>query len=272
MNDSQLRELERRWQAYGAIEDYVRFQAERVRLGDLTPRPTRRLVGAVLALNELYRETGGVLDFGIFNSVVEPSFESHRHAILKMFDCLIEEKEQYIEETCARFGYEPNQFGRIRIDRRDFNCKRITLRQFLGWEYDSSRECLALRGNYSDNLNEYFTAPYNENDANCLCDYSTLRGQWDPALDLEEMPGIAYAFSYPPYGMGKTSNQDLNTLFHGICYVLFGGLSPELEILCWETNWSNYFEAGREWWGEYLWTVHRPGESTIAVIAGSSTD
>ena len=49
-------------------------------------------------------------------------------------------------------------------------------------------------------------------------------------------------------------------------------ISDDLDIWRWETDWTNYFEAGREWWGEYLWTVHRPGSGRVAVIAGSSTD
>jgi hypothetical protein len=257
----------------GTVEDFVRFHAERLRLGELTPERTERLSGTALALNTLYQEAGGVLEFSHVACDPPLNAESHQQAVLTTFERLVEENGRNIQATSAKYGDDLDAFFRLRIDRRSFDGRWITLREFLGWHYDMDRDCLALSGVDPDHLNDLFLAPYVEN-ADGLCNYSSLAQQWDPDLDLEGQNGFAYAFSNPPYGMQSAAggNQHVNMLFRAMCWVHFGGLSRDLEIMRWETDWTNYFESGREWWGEYLWTLNRPGQRAIVVIAGSSTD
>ena len=40
----------------------------------------------------------------------------------------------------------------------------------------------------------------------------------------------------------------------------------------WGTDWSNYFDAGKEGWGTFFWTIRRPGSDFITVIGASTTD
>ncbi|MDF1660714.1 MAG: hypothetical protein P1V97_03025 [Planctomycetota bacterium] len=257
MGDSRLSKLKRRWKLTGDIADYVLYQGERLRIGEIKGYADGRLGGPALALDALYQEADGVLDFGLFESRSDASVDDHRQEIFQLFEVL---REEWSRSSSA---FE------MRIDRRDFSGERISLREFLGWHYDSEQDCLVLRSRNSAHLNEYFTRPYLIN-ATCLTDYSILEDQWDARLEIGE--GFAYALSNPPYNMRYSDPCEFNTLFQGLCFALFGGLSEELIIYRWDTNWSNYFDAGREWWGTFLWTIQRPGSSSISVIAGSTTD
>jgi hypothetical protein len=45
-----------------------------------------------------------------------------------------------------------------------------------------------------------------------------------------------------------------------------------LKIISWSDNWSNYFEAGKEWWGTFCWTILDERSNVVTFIAASSTD
>ena len=267
MGDGRQRELLRRWQASGNIEDYLNYQTARTRLGEFKVERTKRLPSEAWLLNSLYRHLGGVLDFGMISCSKNPTMEDQRQAILAVFNLLIEEQEEYSRILKKKPVPWMGEIWKIQIDSHDIQGEGISLREFLGWQYDSIRQSLVLAGAFQAGL---FTAPYDENDPDCLCDYSTLEDQWDSSLEIEN--GFAYAFAEPPYSMFRKTNQELNDLFRGFCYVLFGGLSEDLNIVRWGTDWTNYFEAGRDWWGDFLWTVHRPDSSRLTVIAGSASD
>jgi len=66
--------------------------------------------------------------------------------------------------------------------------------------------------------------------------------------------------------------EEISRLFTEINNELFGGLSEDLEIYEWSTEWSNYFEEGNDWWGSYLWTVHNRETNTWVAIGASETD
>ena len=84
--------------------------------------------------------------------------------------------------------------------------------------------------------------------------------------------GYEEVFFDPVYGCSDEQRKQLKELFPKINEVLFGGLFLPLQIFSWSTDWSNYFDAGKEWWGAYLWTIHRPGSKQIAWIGASATD
>lgn len=63
-----------------------------------------------------------------------------------------------------------------------------------------------------------------------------------------------YAFTDPPYGMGCSDEKEKLTICSQTMTRLFGDLS-DFTIRKWSTDWSNYFDAGNEWWGAYLWTL-----------------
>ncbi len=83
--------------------------------------------------------------------------------------------------------------------------------------------------------------------------------------------GFLYAFSDPPYGLGLNPTE-AQRIFDAIIDGLFGGFRDDLEILRWSNDWSNYFDAGHEWWGAFWWTIHDPSRKTLIAVAASASD
>jgi hypothetical protein len=93
----------------------------------------------------------------------------------------------------------------------------------------------------------------------------------DRAWSIPSIDGYKTAFFHPPYGLHGSPSEKAE-LFDGINHYVLGAMPGGAEFFSWSTNWSNYFEAGHEWWGAYYWTI-RPAESNaIVVVAASSTD
>lgn len=83
--------------------------------------------------------------------------------------------------------------------------------------------------------------------------------------------GYAKCYIEQPYGL-SAKNEVINQLFFDLNEVLFYDFKYPVYIYLWDENCSNYFEAGKEWWGAYLWTVLIKDRKEIVVILASSTD
>ena len=83
--------------------------------------------------------------------------------------------------------------------------------------------------------------------------------------------GYAFAFGAPPYNLLIPADER-NSLFAEMNAAAFGSLNAGLEIYRWSDEVSNYFTAGRDWWGCYFWTVYNPKTNLIVGIAGSTSD
>ena len=44
------------------------------------------------------------------------------------------------------------------------------------------------------------------------------------------------------------------------------------EVYRWNDEFSNYFDAGKEWWGTGLWSVYDYFDRTMVIIGASLTD
>lgn len=75
------------------------------------------------------------------------------------------------------------------------------------------------------------------------------------------------AFLFPPHGNGLTDRD-----FARVNTTLFPNGTDELEIYEWDTDWSDYFSDGREWWGTLCLTVYDGTLRRFAVITASATD
>lgn len=85
---------------------------------------------------------------------------------------------------------------------------------------------------------------------------------------------FGYAFAHPPYGLSATQSE-VQALFDKITdivlprhtpHVIWDWTSPDLPKV------SNFFDAGMEWWGVFLFTVYVPEQRRLSVIVGSTTD
>ncbi|MGF7150494.1 hypothetical protein FHS96_004152 [Sphingomonas zeicaulis] len=85
---------------------------------------------------------------------------------------------------------------------------------------------------------------------------------------------LAYAFAITPYGL-RASPGEIQSLFDDLRPAILPAHS-EATILDWSSPrlpevWD-YFEAGMEWWGVFLFSIHIPETRRLTIIAGSDTD
>ena len=76
-----------------------------------------------------------------------------------------------------------------------------------------------------------------------------------------------YAFWETPHTSGYGPDE-----FRRVNSVLFPEGTEELEVYEWTTDWSNYFEAGHEWWGTACWSVYDRRLNRYVVIMAETTD
>lgn len=76
-----------------------------------------------------------------------------------------------------------------------------------------------------------------------------------------------YAFIDPPHGSDYTGD-DLLKVFAA----MFPRGRDALEMLEWSTDWSDYFDAGHEWWGASCWSIYDRKLERFIVIMASDTD
>jgi hypothetical protein len=69
--------------------------------------------------------------------------------------------------------------------------------------------------------------------------------------------GYRQAFLAPPHSLHRLTGS-AEELYAEVNRALFGDLDSVTEIFSWSTDWSNYFDAGYEWWGAFLWTLRLP--------------
>lgn len=88
-----------------------------------------------------------------------------------------------------------------------------------------------------------------------------------------------YAFVEPPYGTGPVVRNGKMVRkeygredFEIINRALFPGGTHELEIYEWSTDWSNYFDAGQEWWGTICYSIYDKMMNRYTVLMASETD
>ena len=87
----------------------------------------------------------------------------------------------------------------------------------------------------------------------------------DP-LKGEQIP-YWYAFWETPHPSGYGPDE-----FRKVNSVLFPEGTDELEVYEWTTDWSDYFDDGREWWGTACWSVYDKHLNRYIVIMAATTD
>ena len=75
------------------------------------------------------------------------------------------------------------------------------------------------------------------------------------------------AFLHPPHKTGYDGRD-----FVRVNAALFPNGTDALAVYEWDTDWSDYFDEGREWWGALCLTVYDETLGRFAVIMASATD
>jgi hypothetical protein len=89
-----------------------------------------------------------------------------------------------------------------------------------------------------------------------------------PVHAVPDLLDFTFALCCPPYSLGL-SPEALERLFLELVQHVLGDPDDDTEIWRWQTEWSEYFDAGRDWWGTGLWTVDMD-DSVVVVLASAS--
>ena len=196
------------------------------------------------ALLAKYSQIGGVLDFIFLEPDADgPPEQLHRAAALAGIMVIDRHLEEFaISQTSSEFLQ--STFFRVHCDEAKLSGEQISFSRFWG----------------SDDIEpKLITMTPNE------------------AWSIPEVDGYKTAFFHPPHGLGPFASLvvDANeqmALFDRINKHILGDAPAQAEIFSWSTDWSNYFEAGLEWWGAFYWTIRPAGSRRFVVIGASATD
>ncbi|CAM1339983.1 hypothetical protein [Tenacibaculum amylolyticum] len=84
--------------------------------------------------------------------------------------------------------------------------------------------------------------------------------------------GLGYAFFHTPYTLRfRDTVKEEGDFFFEFFSELLGNFNF-LEIYEWSTAFSSYFDLGKEWWGEFYWTVYSYEKNQFIGIIASTTD
>lgn len=197
---------------------------------------TMQEISPIPGLSELlveYRQRGGVLDYVFLQSEKEmPVPELHRAAALAGMAAIDQRLERWaISQASGQYSIEI--FYRVTWDEGRLIGQQISSDEF-GGSADQAPGWLPSGSNWIPNVDGYKTA-----------------------------------FLYPPYPL-RGSDQENQQLFANINAFTLGPDPQVCEIFSWGTDWSNYFDAGKEWWGAFFWTL-RQSESDVFIVIGAST-
>jgi hypothetical protein len=146
----------------------------------------------------------------------------------------------------------------------------IDRRMFFGDWYDMDRRTLKRigRGEY-EGLGEVEDPTYAEIEGRKQV------GWWAGAVPKIGEGNYAYAFAEPVYSLSSSYTRT-QELFHEINAHFLSEEFPREIITDWSSpelrNLSEYFHAGLEYWGVFLFTVYDPETRRLTVISASTTD
>lgn len=191
------------------------------------------------AYKRIEKLCGSVLDYVILEG--NDSYlgeESHKQAAIEAMKVIAKRWDDYAFDSIKNDPYCS------KFERKDFPIININEDKIHGTLYSSE---------------QFFAKPVDSY-------YIDKPKRKSRSWSAEQYSSYAYSFLEPPYGNALLLKdwEDLNN-------ILFQN-KDKLIIYNWNTEWTNYFESGLEWWGAYYWTVYDNKLSTFVVIGASSTD
>ena len=166
-------------------------------------------------LLQRFEQQGGVLDYVSFEDDGEsPGEQAHRAAAIAGIEAIDRRLEQWAIRH-ASDEYPIEKFFRLRWEEAKLKGQRVSLSAFWGTD-------------------DVVPKPFG-----------------DRSWLLPEKDGYKTVFFHPPYGLRGTSHEN-ELLFAGINRIVLGDKPEFVEIFSWSTDWSNYFDAGHDWWGAFL--------------------
>ena len=168
--------------------------------------------------------------------------KSHREALRCVFDWLV--KQSIEDKESARIMFGDHVADKLRTLAYDIDKAQPSPLAPLVFFYCPN----IVKTDYYGNV--CYDAEWVPNDEN----FGTTVPYW-------------YALMEPVHGR-RNKQED----FKKVNEVLFPNGTDALDICEWTTDWSDFFDAGHEWYGACCWTVYDKSLNRYAVMLVSATD
>jgi len=230
-------------------------------------------------LNNAYQEydlKGGALRFNLLqlnrhksNKSELSSYNIHKVVARQTIDKINYETTKRWNSVVTEYNRSGYPELKVDYDILDKSGIKLFTEEFLGYAYDWQIQKPIVKGK-SLNTNWFFRYDQAEIESNKIeIDYSVPRLE---KLGLEFNGGFIQAFLYPPFNV-KLNGSIKKTGEYVIDFMkLFFDDLQNIEIFTWSIDCASYFDAGKEWWGSYFWTVYNPTKDIYIGIVASETD
>ena len=152
---------------------------------------------------------------------------------------------------------------------RSLRSRRVSEPEFFGDWYDPATGALLRIGEWQTDQSQTLHNPRLQD-----LEHVRIISGSGAIPDVGAGGQFAYAFTNPPYTL-RTRPSEVQALFDEIRTFI---LPPNLQsdVLDWTSDRlpevSDYFAAGMEWWGVFLFSIHVVALNRLTIIAGSTTD
>ena len=221
-----------------------------------------------------FGDLGGVIDFKFFKvSGASSGLDEHLLAANQTLELLRQDNDNYFNKIAKSLNTNRDAYFKVtsKLILSD-EAKLITPEDFFGPYFNFKEQrpiLLGTTGRLFQNVtvfNDYYYYDEIEIPENIVSVKTNGKSKF-------ATQGYADAFLKPPHYFGKKgmTNFDIGKIFLEFNQFLFDDIS-KIIVYSWQTDCSNYFDAGKEWWGSFFWTVYNPGRKWYIGIAASTTD
>ena len=194
-----------------------------------------------------YDRLGGALEFAIFDDA-----DDSPQAVAEAIRLALPRSATFSAERLLELG-----------------SRQINEKQFFGSYLSEDGRDLIRRGTWRTADGQQFTdATFRQ-----LAGLQVKSGGHSPP-DPGEGGNFALGFAFPVHGP-RGDPLEWQQLFNAVRAVLLPPATPA-EIRDWASpqlgEVSDYFAAGLEWWGVYLFSIYLPEWRQLAIVLGSTTD
>jgi hypothetical protein len=220
-----------------------------------------------------FDKLGGCIQFKVFDveNMSDP-YQTHLEIAKRALVEISNDWEDYIQKVAKELHTDRGQYFKQinHFDQLENSGIKISSRDFLGPQFDLSTSKPIIKG-VKKFYNAYFYYDTDEDEKNTI-NFNKIIQQFE----FRETDGISGAFCgaflNPPHLVRIGDNIfEHGMYFLDFCDLLFSDFM-KIEVYKWSVDSSNYFEAGKEWWGAHFWTIYNPTKKIYISAVASTTD
>jgi hypothetical protein len=226
---------------------------------------------------EAHEKIGGALRVSVFEikenylGQLPDEYGAHLTTARQTLEKLNFEWNFHFNKVAPKNKRKDIAYARTDFDKLDSSGQKIDLFHFLGPHLDLNNMKPLIRGQLgNDTLNSYFYYDQDEIPENKV-DINTLDATYRQ-LYMDNKGYFVHTLMEPPYNLGLGKDIYLRGKYLLEFLEYFFCDINELTIYAWDTNCSVVFDAGKEWWGSYFWTIYNPTKKWYIGIIASETD